>query len=110
MYTGGGLLGTFAGPGKSHQVIKVEGSALTGRYILIQMNNRECLHLHEVEAFGSVITTTTTTTSNGNDFVYTRKTNKSILKCFEVDSNIKQNTASIFLKQYYQQENHYNLK
>ena len=58
MYTGGGLLGTFAGPGKSHQVIKVEGSALTGRYILIQMNNRKCLHLLEVEAFGSVITTT----------------------------------------------------
>ena len=61
MFTGGKLLGTFEGPGKAGEIIKVEGSALTGRYILIQMDNKDCLNLLEVEAFGSVITTTTTT-------------------------------------------------
>ena len=58
MYTGGELLGTFAGPGGNGEIIKVEGSALTGKYVLIQMDNKDYLHLHEVEAFGSVITTT----------------------------------------------------
>ena len=58
MFTGGKLLGTWAGPGKDGEIVKIEGSALTGRYILIQMNGRDCLHLLEVEAFGSVITTT----------------------------------------------------
>ena len=52
MYTGGQLLGTFAGPGTNGQIVKVEGTARTGRYVLIQMNNRDCLNLHEVEAFG----------------------------------------------------------
>ena len=58
MYTGGVLLGTFAGPGESGEIIKIEDPALTGRYVLIQMNDRDCLNLLEVEAFGSVITTT----------------------------------------------------
>ena len=44
MYTGGQLLGTFAGPGTNGQIVKVEGTARTGRYVLIQMNNRDCLH------------------------------------------------------------------
>ena len=52
MYTGGQLLGTFAGPGTNGQIVKVEGTARTGRYVLIQMNNRGSLNLHEVEAFG----------------------------------------------------------
>ena len=52
MYTGGQLLGTFDGPGTKGQIIKMEGPAKTGRYVLIQMNNRDCLNLHEVEAFG----------------------------------------------------------
>ena len=54
MFTGGQLLGAFLGPGKKGQIIRVEGPARTGRYALIQMNNRDCLNLHEVEAFGSV--------------------------------------------------------
>ena len=58
MYTGGELLGTFVGPGVGGEIIKVEGSALTGRYILIQMDSEDYLNLLEVEAFGSVITTT----------------------------------------------------
>ena len=57
MYTGGDILGTFAGPGTKGQVIKVEGPARTGRYVLIQMNNPDSLNLHEVEAFGQVINT-----------------------------------------------------
>ena len=52
MYTGGQLLGTFDGPAKNGQIIKVEGPARTGRYVLIQMNNWGSLNLHEVEAFG----------------------------------------------------------
>ena len=52
MYTGGQLLGTFAGPGTKGQIVKVEGTARTGRYVLIQMNSRDCLNLFEVEVFG----------------------------------------------------------
>ena len=62
MYTGGQLLGNFAGPGKKGEIIKVEGPVRTGRYVLVQMNNQDCLNLHEVEAFGRVILDTTTTT------------------------------------------------
>ena len=54
MYTGGHLLGTFEGPGTRGQIIKVEGAARTGRYVLIQMNSQDCLNLHEVETFGTV--------------------------------------------------------
>ena len=60
MYNGGQLLGTFAGPGGTGQIIEVEGPAKTGRYVLIQMNHRDCLNLHEVEAFGQVISLNTT--------------------------------------------------
>ena len=60
MYTGGELLGTFDGPGTNGQIVKVEGTARTGRYVLIQMNTRDCLNLHEVEAFGQVISLNTT--------------------------------------------------
>ena len=62
MHTGGQLLGTFSGPGKKGEIIKVEGPARTGRYVLVQMNNRDCLNLHEVEAFGRFVLDTTTTT------------------------------------------------
>ena len=54
MYTGGQLLGTFKGPGTNGQEISVSGSAKIGRYVLIQMDNRERLNLHEVMAFGRV--------------------------------------------------------
>ena len=56
MYTEGELLGIFWGPGKRGEVVKVEGSARTGRYVLIQMNNRKALNLHEVEVFGQKFT------------------------------------------------------
>ena len=56
MYTGGELLGTgpWLGPGTVEQkVIKVDGNApKIGRYVLIQMNSRDCLNLFEVEVFG----------------------------------------------------------
>ena len=57
MYTGGELLGTFKGPGTSaEKIIRVEGAAKIGKYVLIQMNNvwdnRYHLNWHEVEAFG----------------------------------------------------------
>ena len=52
MFTGGQLLGSFDGPGTNGQIVKVEGTSRTGRYVLIQMNNRGSLNLHEVEAFG----------------------------------------------------------
>ena len=69
MFTGGQLLGAFLGPGKKGQIIRVEGSAKTGRYALIQMNNRDCLNLHEVEAFGSV-TSSLYTGKSGPNFIY----------------------------------------
>ena len=69
MYTGGHILGTFAGPGTKGQIIKVEGPARTGRYVLIQMNNPDSLNLHEVEAFGTVVSP-----GNGNDFHLSRTT------------------------------------
>jgi len=77
LYTGGQLLGTFSGPGKKGEIIKVEGPARTGRYVLVQMNNRDCLNLHEVEAFGRVantITTTTTTTTTATTATTTTTT------------------------------------
>ena len=53
MFTGGQLLGTFEGPATEEgQIIKVEGPARIGRYVLVQMNNTDCLNLKQVEAFG----------------------------------------------------------
>ena len=52
MYDKGELLGTYPGQGTKGQIIKIEGPAKTGRYVLVQMNNQDCLNLHEVEAFG----------------------------------------------------------
>ena len=57
MYTGGFLLGSFAGPGTSGQLIEI-GSGhgwpiKYGRYVIVQMNNGgEPLNLKEVVAFG----------------------------------------------------------
>ena len=48
MFTGGELLGTFEGPGTTGQIVKVEGPARTGRYVLIQMNKTGGLGLREV--------------------------------------------------------------
>ena len=52
MYTKGQLLGTFDGPGKSGQIIKVEGPAQVGRYVLIQMNHKAQMAFHEVKVYG----------------------------------------------------------
>ena len=51
MYTGGQLLGTFKGPATQGQIISVNGSAKTGRNVLIQMNHQDVLHFHEVSVF-----------------------------------------------------------
>merc|ERR1719239_1009383 len=54
MFTGGGLLARFEGPAQNGQKISVTGEQpLTGRYVLVQMNNGEDgLNLKEVKAFG----------------------------------------------------------
>ena len=53
MFTEGELLGTFAGPGGRGQIITIDGNFnVTGKYVLVQMNNTEVLNLHEVEVFG----------------------------------------------------------
>ena len=57
IFAGGALLGTFAGPGTSGQVIEIESapgwSMKTGRYLIVQMDNdNEPLNLKEVTAFG----------------------------------------------------------
>ena len=70
MYTEGQLLGTFQGPGTKGQIIRVQGSARTGRYALIQMNNRGCLNLHEVEVFGSVISNSSSTGKSNHNFIF----------------------------------------
>ena len=55
MFTGGQLLGTFEGPGTPGQRIEVTGGTqLTGRYVVVQMNNRRAaqkLKLREVTAW-----------------------------------------------------------
>ena len=53
MFTEGELLGTFAGPGGRGQIITIDGNFnVTGKYVLVQMNNTDFLNLHEVEVFG----------------------------------------------------------
>ena len=57
MFTGGSLLGTFAGPGTSGQMILIESGAnwptKYGRYVIVQMDNgNDPLNLKEVTVFG----------------------------------------------------------
>merc|ERR1719234_1040961 len=54
MFTGGSLLGRFEGTAENGQEISIQGKqALTGRYVLVQMDNGEDeLNLKEVKAFG----------------------------------------------------------
>ena len=57
MFTGGDLLGTFAGPGTSGQMILIESGAnwptKYGRYVIVQMDNgNDPLNLKEVTVFG----------------------------------------------------------
>ena len=57
MFSGGDLLGTFAGPGTSGQMILIESGAnwsiKFGRYVIVQMDNgNDPLNLKEVTVFG----------------------------------------------------------
>ena len=59
MFTGGQLLGEFAGPGKNKQKIEIESEegweGKVGRYLIIQMDKTDkpdALNLKEVTAFG----------------------------------------------------------
>ena len=59
MFTGGHLLGTFAGPGTPGEQIEISAgpgwSMKIGRYLIVQMDNghNAPLNLNEVAAFGS---------------------------------------------------------
>ena len=55
MFQGGELLGSFPGPGSDGQVINITGPPRTGRFVLIQMNNRDNLNLYEVQVFGTLL-------------------------------------------------------
>jgi len=54
MFSGGSLLGHFAGPATDGEHIIITGEALSGRYVIVQMDNGEGvpLHLKEVMSFG----------------------------------------------------------
>ena len=57
MFTGGNLLGTFAGPGTSGQLIEIKSgpnwTTHYGRYVIVQMDNDDDpLNLKEVSVFG----------------------------------------------------------
>merc|ERR1712173_100138 len=54
MFSGGSLLGQFAGPATNGQHIIISGPTLSGRYVIVQMDNGEgtSLNLKEVMAFG----------------------------------------------------------
>ena len=59
MFSGGELLGTFAGPAKKGQKVEIHSvpgwEKKFGRYLIIQMNNgKEPLNLMEVLAFGNI--------------------------------------------------------
>jgi len=63
MFSGGTLLGHFAGPGTSGQHIVVSGQKTSGRYVIVQMDNGgDPLHLQEVKAFGRMESTSTEST------------------------------------------------
>ena len=52
MFTGGELLGTYAGPGTNGQSVTVVGEA-QGKFLLVQMNNGDApLSLAEVSVWG----------------------------------------------------------
>merc|ERR1719187_80737 len=54
MFSGGSLLGHFAGPASNGEHIIISGEALSGRYVIVQMDISESdsLHFREVMAFG----------------------------------------------------------
>jgi len=58
MFSGGTLLGHFAGPATNGQHIIISGQETSGRYVVVQMDNGDGvpLHLQEVKAFGRATT------------------------------------------------------
>jgi len=57
MFSGGTLLGHFAGPATNGQHIIISGQETSGRYVIVQMDNGEySLNLEEVKAFGRAVT------------------------------------------------------
>jgi hypothetical protein len=56
MFSGGTLLGQFAGPGTDGQRIIISGQETSGRYVIVQMNSPTYLNLQEVKAFGRALT------------------------------------------------------
>jgi len=54
MFSGGTLLGHFAGPGTDAQRIIISGQAMAGRYVIVQINSTTWLNFQEVKAFGRV--------------------------------------------------------
>jgi len=55
LFSGGTLLGHFAGPGTTGQHIIISGQETSGRYVIVQMDNGgDELNLQEVKAFGRV--------------------------------------------------------
>ena len=52
MYTWGKLLGSFEGPATKGQIINVNGAPVSGRKVLIQMDNEQPFAFREVTVFG----------------------------------------------------------
>jgi len=56
MFSGGTLLGHFAGPATGGQHIIISGQATSGRYVVVQINSQTWLNFQEVKAFGRATT------------------------------------------------------
>jgi len=57
MFSGGTLLGNFAGPATDGQHVIVSGLETFGRYVIVQLDNGgDQLNLQEVKAFGRATT------------------------------------------------------
>ena len=55
MFNKGVLFGTFPGQAVAGQVITMTGQA-QGRFVLIQIDNKDCLHVAEIAVFGAACT------------------------------------------------------
>jgi hypothetical protein len=51
VFTGGKLLGGFAGPGTPGQLFTWEGPVRQGRFLLVQMKHKDVLVIHEIRVF-----------------------------------------------------------
>jgi len=87
MFSGGTLLGHFAGPGTNRQHIIISGQETTGRYVIVQMDNGgHALNLQEVKAFGRALPGTSTEEST--ETLNTTDTTSSPLGLGETDGTI----------------------